>query len=116
DRRDREHLARRRVETVEPRLQGSLNERGNRELVFVDGQRPLAVLALERAALDEVADRLLEEERVAARALGEELRDRVRDLSPCCADCELAAGVRRKWPHLDLLVAMRIELARALSE
>ena len=46
DRRDREHLARRRVETVEPRLQGSLNERGNRELVFVDGQRPLAVIAL----------------------------------------------------------------------
>ena len=71
----REHLARRRVEPVEPRLQRALDERRDDELVGVDGELEAAVLARERAALDEVAQRLLEEERVAAGALGEQVGD-----------------------------------------
>ena len=41
------------------------------------GELVAAVLDAERAALDEVAQRLLEEERVAAGTLGEQLGDRL---------------------------------------
>ena len=47
----------------------------------VDGQLPACRCLHERAALDEVAERLLEEERVAAGRAGEEVGDRLRQLA-----------------------------------
>jgi hypothetical protein len=116
DGRQRENFARRGVEPVEPRLEGPLDERRDRELVLCHGQGPVPVFSLERAALDQVSYRFLEEEWVAARALGQQLRDRVRNLPSCRSNGQHLACIRRQGSHLDLLVAVRIALARPLAE
>jgi hypothetical protein len=113
---DGQHLARRRIEPVEPGLERALDESRDRQLVLVHRERPLAVVALQGPALDEVADRLLEEEGITPRALGEELCDRVRNLASGGADGEHAARVGRQRLHLDLLVAVGIALAGALPQ
>ena len=71
---------------------------------------PLA--ALERAALDQILQRLLEEERVAAGALGEQIGERAgqRRLGERLGELAARAGLQR--PQLDLAVAVR-EDARA---
>ena len=97
-------------------LQRSLHESGDRELVRAHAELPAAVLALERTALHEVLERLLEEERVAAGALGEDLGDLLGHLPLGRVADEGPARVRGERPELDLTVAMRVELAGALTE
>src|SRR5919106_5061314 len=109
-------LARLRVEPVEPRLQSTLHERRHRQLVDADRERPVAVPPLEHAAFDQVAEGLLEEERVAAGPLRQELGDRVGNLTVRGVADQLTRGVARERPQLDLLVAVRVTLARALSQ
>ena len=74
----REQLARVGVEPVEPRLQCLLD--GGRDRGLAD-EHEAAVLPLQRAALAQVSNRLPDEVRVAARALGEQLRELVRQLA-----------------------------------
>ncbi len=78
--RDRHDLARARRQPVEPGLQRALHERRHGDLPV--GELPAAVAAPQRAALDQVLERLLEEEGVAAGALGEQVRERPRAASP----------------------------------
>ena len=114
--RERQQLARFRVEAVEPCLERALDERRDGQLVERDAQLPAAVPPPERAALDEVLERLLEEERVTARPLCEDLGDVLGNLSLRSFADERSAGVRRERPKLDLAVAVRVELARPLAE
>ena len=72
--RDRDDLARARRQPVEPRLQRALHERRHRDLTV--RELPHAVAPAQRSALDQVLQRLLEEERVPARALGQQVRER----------------------------------------
>ena len=116
DRGDVQDLARRRVEAVEAGLERALDERRDRQLVGAHGERPAPVLAPERAALDQVPERLLEEEGVAARALGQELGDRLGQLALGDVPGEHAARVARERAKLDLAVAVRVALACALAE
>ena len=116
DRGDREDVARLAVEAVEARLQRPLDDRGDGQLVLGDRELPPAVSALEHAPLDEVAEGLLEEERVAARALREQLGDRLGQLAVGRVRDEHARGVRRERAHLDLPVAVRVALPRELAE
>ncbi len=113
---EREHLPRRRLEPVETGLQRALNERRDRELVLGHGHLPLAVLLHEGAALDEVAERLFQEERVAARPLGEVVGDRLRQLALRGERRERPGRVGRQRPHLDLAGAVRVALPGALAK
>ena len=73
---------------------------------------PRAVAPPQRAALDQILQRLLEEERVAAGALGEQIGERARQRRLGERLGQLAARARRQRPQLDLAVAVR-EDARA---
>jgi hypothetical protein len=114
--REAEDLARVVVEAVEPRLQRCVEEGGDGELVEPDGELPAPVLAPQRAPLDEVPNGLLEEERVAAGALGQELRDRGRYLAARGVRGHRPARVRRQRAKLDLAVAVREAGSGALPE
>src|SRR5688572_20426418 len=91
-------LARRRVEAVEPCLESSLDEGRDGELGLVDGEVPASVLATQDSPLDEVPESLLEEERVAARTLREELLDGLGQLPLRRVRDEDAAGIGGKRP------------------
>ena len=112
--RHRDDLARARGQTVEPRLQRTLHERRHRDLAV--GQLPGAVAAEKGAALDQVLQRLLEEERVPARAFGEQVGDGRGQGALGQGIRQLAARVGDEWPQLDLPVAVGEERAGALAE
>ena len=76
--RERQDLAGLGVEPIEARLERSLHGGRDGELVHAHGQLPAAVSAFKGPPLDQVADGLLEEEGVPARALGQELGDGLR--------------------------------------
>ena len=101
DGRQGERLARLPVETIEASLQ-RLDRGRDGQLVDVDGELPAAVAAAEGAALDQVADRLLEEEWVPARALGQELGHGLRQLALRGVRDQDARGIGRQRAHLDL--------------
>ena len=111
---DRDDLARARRQAVEPRLQRALHERRHRDLAV--GELPGAVAALERAALDQVLQRLLEEERVAAGALGQQIGERAGQRRLGERLGQLAARAGRQRPQLDLAVAVREDRARVLAQ
>ena len=69
--RHRDDLARAHRQAVEPRLQGALDERRHGDLAV--GELPHALAAAQSTALDQILQRLLEEEGVAARALGQQV-------------------------------------------
>ena len=77
DGRDAQRLAGGGVEAVEPSLKRALDERGNCELVLAHAQHETAVLAPERPTLEQVAQSLFQEERVAAGPVCEQARDRL---------------------------------------
>ncbi len=90
----------------------SLHARGNLELVDADRQLVAPVLAPKRPALDEIPQRFLEEERIAARAGDEEVRDALGKLG-------LRDGERFvpfQGAELELAVAVRVALSRELAE
>jgi hypothetical protein len=70
----------------------------------------------EGAALDEVAEGLLEEEGVASGALGEELGHGLGQLALRSVADEDPGRVGGERPHLYLAVAVRVTLARSLAE
>ena len=80
------------------------------------GQLPRAVPALERAALDQILERLLEEERVAAGALREQIRQRAgqRRLGERLGQLAARTGLQR--PQLELAIAVREDGARVLAQ
>ncbi len=84
---------------VETGLQRALNERRDRKLILGIGHLPLAVLLHEGAALDEVAERLFQEERVAARPLGEVVGDHLRQLALRGERRQQPGRVRQVGPH-----------------
>src|SRR5262249_38232942 len=92
--------ARSRVEPVESRLQRLLNRSRH-------GKLELAVPLREGAALDEVGKRLFQEERIAARALGDHRGERVRQLRAGRSGRELPARSVVERVELDLLEPMR---------
>jgi hypothetical protein len=92
-----------------------LDQRWDGELVDADREGPASVLALEHPALDEIPKGFLQEEGIAARALGEQLGDRVRQLALCRVVHEQATCIRRQRPQLDLLVPVRVALASAFA-
>ena len=81
-----------------------------------DGQLPAAVLRRSAPRSIRSRKRLLEEERVPARALRQQLGDRLGQLAFGGVRDEDAGGVGRERADLDLPVAVRIALARALAE
>ena len=99
---------------------GKINFRVDKQanLHFVIGKASFDEKALAEnygAALDEIAERLLEEERVAAGALDEGLGDRVGELPLGRLADEREARVARERPQLDLAVAVRVDLTGALA-
>jgi hypothetical protein len=116
DGREGESLACPRVEAVEAGLESALDERGDGELVLFDAQLPAAVLSSKSPPLDEVAERLLEEEGVAARPLSEEVGDRFGQLALGGVRDERPARIVRKRPHLDLAKPVRVLLSRPLAQ
>src|SRR5215211_3334261 len=104
------------LEPVEPCLQRALDKGGDRKLLELDAELPAAVLAPEGAALDQVAPGLLEEEGVAAGPLCEQLRHVVGHLPLGGVADEHPARVARERRQLDLPVAVRVELPRALAQ
>ena len=85
--------------------------------VAVGVQRPgPAVAPPQRAALDQVLQGLLEEEGVAAGALRQQVDDRRRQLRLGQRGRQRAAGVGVQRAQLDLVVAVRVQLAGALAE
>ena len=69
----RGHLAGRRGEASQPRLKGGLNGDRHRHVVPLDAQLEAVLAHCEHVALDQIADGFLDEERVAARPLGDQL-------------------------------------------
>jgi hypothetical protein len=114
---DGHHLAGARRQAVEARLQRPLDHRRDHDLTVRAVEDPaVAVLPAQGAALDQVLQRLLQEEGVAAGALGQRLEQLRRQLALRQRRGQLAAGTRVEWPQLDLPVAVRIELAGALAQ
>ena len=112
--RDGDDLARARRQAVEPRLQCALHERRHGDLTV--GELPHAVAAAQRAALDQILERFLEEERVPARALGQQIGERSRQRALGQRLGQLAARARRQRPQLDLVVAVREDRPRVLAQ
>jgi hypothetical protein len=105
-------LLRGRAQPVEPGLQRLLDEHRNPELGDADCQLVAPVLASKGTALDEVAQRLLEEERVAAGPVEKEVRDACGKLG--VHDRERLVPSQRT--ELELAVAVRITLPGELAE
>ena len=101
DGRDRRHLAHVGREAGEPRLQRLLDR----------GRHRCGV-----AALDRVARRLLEEERIAARTLGELQGDVVGKFASGRRGCELRRGRRVERLELELAETMAVAPPRRLAE
>ena len=114
--RDVEDLPRIGFETVEAGLQGLLDELGDDDPVPAGGELVPAVLAAQRAPLHEVAQRLLEEERVAAGAVRELIRDRGGQLGAGRASGEHPACLRVEHRQLELVIAVRVPPARMVAQ
>ena len=111
-----QHLPCQRVESVEPRLQGSLDDRRDDEVVWAHCENELATLVAECPALDQVAQRFLEEERIPAGANCEQLGDGLRQLRLGRVRGERPACIVWKRPQFDLPIAVRMPLACPLTE
>src|SRR6478672_9517965 len=91
---------------------------GRRHFDSVDpgGEVEAAVLATKRPTLEQIAQRLLEKERIAARALREHRRDLVRNRGSGRAVGKQPARVEIQRSELDLVEPVREALPRLLPE
>ena len=80
------------------------------------GELVPTVLTAQRASLHEVAQRLLEEERVAAGAVRELIRDRGGQLGAGRASGEHPARLRVERGELELVIAVRVSPARVVAQ
>ena len=113
---DRDRLAGGGVEPVEAGLQDALDERGHLELVGRDRQLPAAVGAPDHAALDQIAQRLGHEKRVAARPLGDQIGDGGRERSIGQRLCKRVSRVARQRLKLNLYITVRVSLPGTLAQ
>ncbi len=94
----------------------SCTSSGHGQLLCGDRELPVGVDGLQHAALDEVTQRFLEEERVSARAGGEQLGDLLRQVGAGGAAGEQLALLRGQRPQLQLDEPVREALPGDLAE
>ena len=113
---DRDRLAGGVIEPVEAGLEDALHERRHLELVGRDRQLPAAVDTPDHAPLDQIAQRLGHEKRVAAGPLGDQIGDGRRERGVGQRLRERVGRLARERPKLNLYITVRVSLPGVLSE
>jgi hypothetical protein len=114
--RDTEDISCGGIEPVEPCLQRLLDRCGNRKLLNTDRELEVTVRSPQGAALEQVAERLLEEEGIAAGPLAKELSHARRQVAARGCAHELARRLGVERAELELQEAVRVALPRPVAE